>query len=145
MAADSTTLKTKITSDGAGGGGIFEIDWTSASSTMASVLGFDTAGEDTGYLTYTADELKIHTSEWIKWDFGISTLPKAFCLIGARNAPIKITPSATIKLQGNETDEWSSPSTDTTLTYQDDVIYTCLLYTSPSPRDKRQSRMPSSA
>ena len=25
------------------------------------------------------------------------------------------------------------------------VGYTCLLYTSPSPRDKRQSRMPSSA
>ena len=24
-------------------------------------------------------------------------------------------------------------------------IYVCLLYTSPSPRDKRQSRMPSSA
>ena len=24
-------------------------------------------------------------------------------------------------------------------------LYTCLLYTSPSPRDKRQSRMPSSA
>ena len=26
-----------------------------------------------------------------------------------------------------------------------DRLYTCLLYTSPSPRDKRQSRMPSSA
>ena len=26
-----------------------------------------------------------------------------------------------------------------------DVVYACLLYTSPSPRDKRQSRMPSSA
>ena len=25
------------------------------------------------------------------------------------------------------------------------VVMTCLLYTSPSPRDKRQSRMPSSA
>ena len=25
------------------------------------------------------------------------------------------------------------------------VNYSCLLYTSPSPRDKRQSRMPSSA
>ena len=25
------------------------------------------------------------------------------------------------------------------------IIYNCLLYTSPSPRDKRQSRMPSSA
>ena len=27
----------------------------------------------------------------------------------------------------------------------DDMLFTCLLYTSPSPRDKRQSRMPSSA
>ena len=27
----------------------------------------------------------------------------------------------------------------------DEVIKSCLLYTSPSPRDKRQSRMPSSA
>ena len=26
-----------------------------------------------------------------------------------------------------------------------ETSYTCLLYTSPSPRDKRQSRMPSSA
>ena len=25
------------------------------------------------------------------------------------------------------------------------ITFTCLLYTSPSPRDKRQSRMPSSA
>ena len=26
-----------------------------------------------------------------------------------------------------------------------DVIYICLLYTSPSPRDRQKSRMPSSA
>ena len=30
-------------------------------------------------------------------------------------------------------------------TYPNTSSYTCLLYTSPSPRDKRQSRMPSSA
>ena len=30
-------------------------------------------------------------------------------------------------------------------TVLDNVAYGCLLYTSPSPRDKRQSRMPSSA
>ena len=29
--------------------------------------------------------------------------------------------------------------------FRRDRIFTCLLYTSPSPRDKRQSRMPSSA
>ena len=32
-----------------------------------------------------------------------------------------------------------------TYTKQRRIAYTCLLYTSPSPRDKRQSRMPSSA
>ena len=30
-------------------------------------------------------------------------------------------------------------------TFHNDQIIVCLLYTSPSPRDKRQSRMPSSA
>ena len=29
--------------------------------------------------------------------------------------------------------------------YEDALAFCCLLYTSPSPRDKRQSRMPSSA
>ena len=50
---------------------------------------------------------------------------------------------------------WQDPRSDTTsLAYPQNVkegtifispSYTCLLYTSPSPRDKRQSRMPSSA
>ena len=31
------------------------------------------------------------------------------------------------------------------LNYRRDVSIPCILYTSPSPRDKRQSRMPSSA
>ena len=31
------------------------------------------------------------------------------------------------------------------ITYEEVIDDTCLLYTSPSPRDKRQSRMPSSA
>ena len=31
------------------------------------------------------------------------------------------------------------------ITVNGKVLETCLLYTSPSPRDKRQSRMPSSA
>ncbi len=121
VSTDATTLKVKIASNGSGGGGVFQIDWVN--STMGSTLGFATTEEDTGALTYTADELKIHTSEWVKWDFGISTLPKAFCLIGSRNSPIKISPSATLKLQGNETDIWTDPSSEITLTYEDDVIY----------------------
>ena len=36
-------------------------------------------------------------------------------------------------------------ATPTTGTFDDTTVKACLLYTSPSPRDKRQSRMPSSA
>ena len=36
-------------------------------------------------------------------------------------------------------------ATSTTSTVLQGELYVCLLYTSPSPRDKRQSRMPSSA
>lgn len=121
-AVDTNTNKIKITSNGAGGGGILNLEWSNGSTTMASILGFDTVSDDTGALTYTADVLKISTGEFFLWDFGISTLPKAFALIGPRNAAIKISPSATIKLQGNETDVWSSPSYEQTLTYDDVAI-----------------------
>lgn len=119
---DSLTLKVQFASDGAGGGGIFEIDWPNSS--MASVLGFNTSEEDTGALSYIADLLRIHTEEWIQFDFGVSNLPQAFALIGARNQPIKISPSATLQLQGNETNNWSNPTADITLSYDDEVIFT---------------------
>lgn len=120
----TTTKKVRFTSDGLGGGGIFQIIWTSDSVTqaVASMLGFLTTENDTGFLTYTADELTTGNEEWIKWDFGISTNPKSFILIGPRNSPIKISPSATLKLQGSETDIWDNPTYDQTLTYNDEVI-----------------------
>ena len=118
--SDSTTLKVYISSNGFGGGGIFQIDWPNSS--MASILGFSTASEDTGALSYLADELRIATSEWITFDFGLSALPTAFCLIGSRNKPIKLTPTAVIKLQGNETDSWATPNSEVSLTYDSSVI-----------------------
>lgn len=123
VSQDTNTKKIKIASNGSGGDNTFKLMWTNASAAgFAAMTGFNTALDDTGALTYTADELKIHTSEWIKWDMGISTNPKSFILIGARNNPIKITPSAVIKLQGNETNVWTSPSYTQTLTYNDQVI-----------------------
>ena len=40
---------------------------------------------------------------------------------------------------------WNTESTPFTTKGFEDKADICLLYTSPSPRDKRQSRMPSSA
>ena len=116
------TNKVKFTSDGGGGAGYFELRWTS-STALAETLGFDELTNDTGVLTYTADLLRIHTDEWLKWDFGISTQPKAFNLIGKRNEPLKISPSATLILQGNETDVWTgNPSYNQAINYNDEVI-----------------------
>ena len=123
VSTDTSTKKLKIASNGGGGDGTFRLRWTEvAAAGFAAMTGFATDVDDTGALTYTADELKIHTDEWIKWDMGISTNPTAFILIGPRNAPIKISPSAVIKLQGNETNVWTAPSFDLTILHDDEVI-----------------------
>lgn len=119
---DSTSKKINIASDGAGGGGLLELMWTDVLSIAAATLGYSTGADDTGGLTYTADDLKIHTSESIVFDFGVASNPYAFALVGPRNDPLGISSSATFKLQGNETDAWTSPSYDQTLTVYDDVI-----------------------
>jgi len=125
VTTDATTARITIASDGAGGGGILTIFWTdSVSDEMADILGFDTGTDDTGALTYTAETLKIHTSEHITFDFGISTNVDAFILAGDRNSPLKITNTSTIKLEANETSNFvdATPSFTTTLTYDDFTI-----------------------
>jgi hypothetical protein len=119
---DASTNKIEITSNGSGGGGIFNIEWSHASTTMADTLGFDDTTDDTGALTYTADELHISTGEFFTWDMGLSSLPQAIAIIGPRNTPLRISPSATLKLQGNETDVWTAPTYEQTLTYDDSCI-----------------------
>lgn len=123
MSTDATTGRIKFSSNLGGGGGIFQLMWTdSDSADMAAMLGFSTASNDTGASNYTADLLRIHTEERLIWDFGISTENKAFVAGGARNSPIKISPSATIKLQANTTNAWTTPQYETTLTYKDFLL-----------------------
>lgn len=119
---DTSTLKIKITSNGSGGGGVFRLIWTSVSSTAATTLGFSTAADDTGALSYTADTLKIHTSEFLVWDLGISSNPKAFVLLGLRNTAIKLSSNAVIRLEGNSTNTWGSPQYTQTLAYNENAI-----------------------
>ena len=48
-------------------------------------------------------------------------------------------------IYGGINDSFSSVKEDETIENIQDMVYTCLLYTSPSPRDGLLSRMPSSA
>ena len=50
-----------------------------------------------------------------------------------------------IKLGGDEYVLLSEKDILAKISFSESKTYSCLLYTSPSPRDKRQSRMPSSA
>jgi hypothetical protein len=122
VAQDTTTLKIKITAVLGGGASKLDLMWTDANSTAATTLGFSTAADDTGALTYTADTLKIHTSEWLRWDLGTSGNPNAFVLIGPRDKAITLTSGAVVKLQGNSSDSWASPAYEKTLTLDDRAI-----------------------
>lgn len=120
VSIDATTNKIKIESDG-NGGATLDILWTDAGSTdMAAILGF--SSDDTGALSYVADTLKIATEEFLLFDLGLPTTIEAFALVGERNEPIALSPSATIKLQASETDEWVTPSFETTLSYDGNSI-----------------------
>lgn len=116
----NANFKFVITSNGFGGNTL-DIIWTDPSSAgMAAVMGYSTASDDNGLLTYTADELRIHTHEYLLFDFGISTNPEAFILTGPRNEPAKLSPGSVVKLQGNETNNFTTPSYEQTLTYDEE-------------------------
>lgn len=119
---NATTNKIVITSDLSGGATVFQLMWTDVLSTAATILGFSTGANDTGAATYTADTLKIHTSEWLDFDLGAVSIPKAFAIAGARGEAIKLSPTATIKLQGNSARTWTSPLYNQTLTYDEECI-----------------------
>jgi len=103
--------------------GTFNILWTNVGSTAADLLGFNVGADDTGAVTYIADMTRLHTNEEFKWDFGIPTNPKGFFICDQRNTPMNLSSSAVIRLEGNETDIWNTPSYSASLTYRGDYIY----------------------
>lgn len=121
---DTTTGKVKILSDLTGGATVFQLQWTDpASADMAGILGFSTAANDTGAAFYIADDLRIHTAEFLQWDLGIPTNPKGFAAIGAqRNRPLKISPTAVLKLQGCSTSNFAAPEYDQVIPFFDYVL-----------------------
>jgi hypothetical protein len=109
----------------ASSGAYFELRNADVLSTLAGVIGFDTALHATGFTTYTADVLSLNTgSEWIMFDLGLPSFPNAFAMTDERNRPLKFSPSASFTLSGNFTDpiDWSSAAFIQSLTYDPEVI-----------------------
>lgn len=53
------------------------------------------------------------------WDLGLSSNPMAFAAFGVRGSAIQVSPFATIKLEGNETNIWTDPSYSKTLAWDE--------------------------
>lgn len=123
VSQDTTTGKIKILSALDGGATVFQLKWTNiASAAMAGILGFSTASDDTGAAFYIADDLRIHTAEFHLWDLGIPSNPKGFAAISQRNKPLKISPTAVIKLQGNSTSNFATPEFEQTVPFFDYIL-----------------------
>lgn len=116
---DTSTNKIKLTSNGAA----FQLLLSNVGFTAKNILGFTTGSDLTGALTYTADTLKIHTSEWIRWDLGVASLPQAVAIIGARNEGIQLSSDAVVTLMGSSTDAWTSPEYIQVLDWHEDCIF----------------------
>lgn len=128
----NSALKFVIASNGSGGGGLMQLRFAT-STAMAAILGYD-AVNLSGALTYTADFLRIHTSERFTVDMGLPTNITDFALAGLRNSAIKLSPTGTFTLQGSMTDSFGAPEYTSALTYDEEVMYktsTSGLHTEP--------------
>ena len=97
-----------------------------ATSTCASVIGLT---KDHGISPYTIgvytevmDDIVITQGEHILIDMGLATDPQAFIMLGLRNSAFPLPPTGVVKLEANETANFSSPSYTNTLTIADSAI-----------------------
>ena len=99
------------------------------------VLGIETSCDETGVAIYDTESTKIVSEQLYSQASKHAEYGGVVPELASRDHLKKLIPL--IRLTVREA--------GLNLKEIDAVAYTCLLYTSPSPRDKRQSRMPSSA
>ena len=130
---------------------------------IAGVVEFNTDNKDEVKLSFSYDHKlkgkKLHlpaegiSKEWTRVDDGKTGLSGNWQIVGRHQngnmVPMNPGARKTIKIMSGTRFQWAAINSETgeffgtgggTYTFKD-----CLLYTSPSPRDRQKSRMPSSA
>ena len=119
LESGASANKFKITSDDAGGAGSVSLLWnTGANSarTIGSTIGYTLEGDSIGALTYTADDIRIHTTEYV-----IFTRTTTINVYGAIIRGHNFQAGATVKLVGSNDDFVTWHFSDT-FTIQDDIL-----------------------
>lgn len=91
---------------------------TSPSNSILTSIGYSTNDYSSGDLSYTSPQIALHTEEWVLLDlrtWGTNPID-SFVLLFSKSAGNSLTSFATIKLQANQTPDFSSPSVNQTLT-----------------------------
>lgn len=86
------------------------LDLATTSNAVWSTLGYISSTTLSG-ITFQADEARYHTSEWIKVDMGLAQIVTFAALIPKANTVFSLD-NASIRLQGNNIDDWTSPTVD---------------------------------
>lgn len=109
------TNKFKITDDD----GNYELLWNTGANkarSIAGTIGYSDAADDTGDDNYTADNLRIHSEEWVVCDMGSAVGVQAVCL-----KHFNFSSTSVVKIQANASDAWGSPSVNVTLSLVSDL------------------------
>jgi hypothetical protein len=113
----TTTFKFTIANTGS-----VTLRLSETTSSTWNILGFTTSSDLTD-TSFVANEQRNHTSESIVWDLGSSAPITFFAVIGKVNETFNISDTATITLQANSVNDFSSPPLDETLTRTDLGIF----------------------
>ena len=87
-----------------------------------NTIGFTTTTDIVG-TSWTGDQSRLHTSEYIIWDLGAPRDVTFFSAIGPIGQTFSISRGATVKLMGNNINDFTSPPFDETLTVTDEGIF----------------------
>lgn len=113
----STTFKFTISNTGS-----VSLRLSVSTNAIWDTIGFTTTSDLTD-TSFTADQIRVHTSESIVWDLGASSEITFFAIVGKINETFNFSSSATLKLYANSLDDWSAPPLDVTLTRSDYGIF----------------------
>jgi uncharacterized protein YaiE (UPF0345 family) len=91
---------------------------TNAATSARSVIGFG-SNDFTGATSYIGASVALHTEEWVKFDLLTPTDIDSCVLVFDKLQGAKLSSLAVVKIQGNATDSWASPSVNVTLTFDE--------------------------
>lgn len=104
VSRDATSNCIKITAVLGGAATVFRLRCTQMSA-MADLMGFSDNSDLSGSLTYTAENLRIHSREFVRFDFGFPVTVHGVLAAADRNRALRISPSAQITLYGGDSNE----------------------------------------